>query len=109
MKKRPEYSLTKTGERIRKLRKQKRISVEQIRKYLQLESMQAIYKWENGKCFPQADNLLALAKLFEVSPFEILVEKSNSEQVTRTILEYMRLRKVNCIREIEYVWSSTCV
>ena len=109
MKKRPEYSLTKTGERIRKLRKQKRISVEQIRRYLQLESIQAIYKWENGKCFPQADNLLALAKLFEVSPFGILVEQSNCEQVTRTILEYMRLRNANRIREIEYVWSPICM
>ncbi|MBQ8802738.1 MAG: helix-turn-helix transcriptional regulator [Tyzzerella sp.] len=75
MKKRPEYSLSATGLRIRALRKARNISVEQIRQYMNFESAQAIYKWEGGKCFPQADNLLALAHLFEVSPLDIMVEK----------------------------------
>lgn len=94
MLKRPEYSLLKTGERIRKLRKEKEISVEEIRRYLQLESTQAIYKWEKGKCFPQADNLLALARLFRVSPFEILVEDGKYDEVINEILLFIRA-KVN--------------
>ena len=28
-----------------------------------------------GKCFPQADNLIALAILYHVSPMELLVEE----------------------------------
>ena len=36
---------------------------------------QAVYKWEAGKCFPQADNLIALAILYRVSPMELLVEE----------------------------------
>lgn len=28
-----------------------------------------------GKCFPQADNLIALAILYRVSPMELLVEE----------------------------------
>ena len=41
------------------------------------ESTQSVYKWENGKCYPQADNLLALAKLYNVSPMELLVEEDS--------------------------------
>ena len=39
------------------------------------ESTQAVYKWEAGKCYPQADNLVALAILYNVSPMELLVEE----------------------------------
>jgi len=73
--KRPEYDLKRTGEQIRKLRRERKISVVQIREYMKFGSSQAIYKWEKGQCFPQADNLLALAKLFDVNPNEIMVEK----------------------------------
>ena len=31
--------------------------------------------WEAGKCYPQADNLVALAILYDVSPMELLVEE----------------------------------
>jgi len=34
-----------------------------------------VYKWEAGKCYPQADNLVALAILYNVSPMELLVEE----------------------------------
>mgnify|MGYP002540628108 FL=1 len=40
-----------------------------------VESAQAVYKWEAGKCYPQADNLVALAILYHVSPMELLVEE----------------------------------
>ena len=40
-----------------------------------VESTQAAYKWEAGKCYPQADNLVALAILYHVSPMELLVEE----------------------------------
>ena len=36
-------------------------------------SRQAVYKWELGRCFPSADNLMALAELYEVHPAELLV------------------------------------
>lgn len=35
----------------------------------------AVSKWETGKCYPQADNLVALAILYNVSPMELLVEE----------------------------------
>lgn len=93
--KRPEYDLLKTGEQIRKLRKERNITVEQIRRYLQFGSAQAIYKWENGRCFPQADNLLALARLFNINPTDIMVEDKRHlcKELLERICCYLELKK----------------
>ena len=37
-----------------------------------LPSRQAVSKWESGASDPSTTNLLALAKLFEISPEELL-------------------------------------
>ncbi len=76
MKKRPEFNLSATGKNLRRLRKEKHMSVEAVRKYMGLESVQSIYSWELGYNFPTADNLLALAELYEVNPGELLVRKT---------------------------------
>ena len=92
--KRPEYDLKRTGEQIRKLRKERNISVDQIREYMKFGSSQAIYKWEKGQCFPQADNLLALAKLFDVNPNEIMVAKVThiESKIKHMICCFMKLK-----------------
>ena len=92
--KRPEYDLKRTGEQIRKLRRERNISVDQIREYMKFGSSQAIYKWEKGQCFPQADNLLALAKLFDVNPNEIMVEKIThiESKIMNMICCFMKLK-----------------
>ena len=100
--KRPEYNMLETGEQIWKLRKERNISVEQIRRYLQFESTQAIYKWENGKCFPQVDNLMALARLFDVSPEDIMVEdrKNIYQNMMKMILSFIELKKKQRYRPV---------
>ena len=60
---------------MKEIRKQRNISVKQVMEYMGFESTQAVYKWEAGKCYPQADNLVALAILYNVSPMELLVEE----------------------------------
>lgn len=104
MTKRPEYNLLKTGEQIRILRKERNISVEQMRKYLQFESAQAIYKWENGKCFPQADNLMALAKLFCVNPADIMVEDGRyiCRDLMQKILHFTELKREKEHQNVKY-------
>lgn len=72
---RPRFDLVASGERMRMIRQQRRISVKQVTEYMGFESTQAVYKWEAGKCYPQADNLVALAILYNVSPMELLVEE----------------------------------
>ena len=37
-------------------------------------SRQAVSKWESGSSDPSTSNLLALAKLFEISPEQLLIE-----------------------------------
>ena len=75
MKRRPEYNLAETGKNLRRLRKLKKLSVEDVRRYMGLESVQAVYRWEQGKNYPTVDSLMALAELYEVSPMKILVKK----------------------------------
>ncbi|MGN1156766.1 MAG: hypothetical protein ACI4TK_11350, partial [Agathobacter sp.] len=55
---------------------------------------QAVYKWEAGRCYPQADNLLALAKLYNVSPMELLVEEDSLSSSCRLWRERV-VSKVN--------------
>ncbi len=72
---RPHFDIVASGARMRAIRQERKISVKQVMEYMGFESTQAVYKWEAGKCFPQADNLLALAILYRVSPMELLVEE----------------------------------
>lgn len=74
---RPQFDIVASGRRMRDIRKMRNISVREVVEYMGFESTQAIYKWEAGKCYPQADNLVALARLYNVSPMELLVEEDN--------------------------------
>ena len=65
---RPHFDIVASGARMKEIRRQRNISVKQVMEYMGFESTQAVYKWEAGRCYPQADNLLALAKLYNVSP-----------------------------------------
>ena len=85
---RPRFDIVASGERMKEIRKQRNISVKQVMEYMGFESTQAVYKWEAGKCYPQADNLVALAILYNVSPMELLVEEdlvSSSSRLWETI------------------------
>lgn len=72
---RPEYDMKAMGHKMKYYRKLRRLTVEDVRIYMQLSSVQAIYKWENGMCFPSADNLMALAELYQVSPVELMPKR----------------------------------
>lgn len=72
---RPHFDIVASGARMRAIRQERKISVKQVMEYMGFESTQAVYKWEAGKCFPQADNLIALVILYRVSPMELLIEK----------------------------------
>lgn len=72
---RPRFDIVASGLRMKEIRMQRNISVKQVMEYMGFESTQAVYKWEAGRCYPQADNLVALAILYKVSPVELLVEE----------------------------------
>ena len=79
MKHRPEYDLMVVGNNLKRLRKSKNLSVEYVRKYLRLGSVQAIYKYEEGKGYPQADTLLALMELYDATVDDIVHEHKSIE------------------------------
>ena len=71
LKYRPEYDLKVIGENLRRLRIEKSLSVDEVREYLRLGSVQAVYKYEKGKSYPQADTMFALMELYEANLSDI--------------------------------------
>lgn len=69
----PVINLEKTGQKIKKLREAKDLSVRDLQEILGFESPQAIYKWQWGESLPTLDNLVILAKIFECKIEDILV------------------------------------
>lgn len=93
---RPHFDIVASGARMRQIRRQRQISVRQVTEYMGFESMQAVYKWEAGKCFPQADNLIALAMLYQVNPIELLV-KEGDEMSSSCFLRKIHIPKKRAV------------
>ena len=89
MKEFPILDTSATGARIRELRKQNKLTVEQVRDFLGLESTQAIYKWQRGESMPTIDNLYALSTLFETSVDGIL--RGSREEDERSSSFYVKI------------------
>ena len=64
------------GAKIRQLRTEHSLSQEALAHALGV-SRQAVTKWEAGAALPSTANLLALAKLYGVSPEELLHNAQN--------------------------------
>lgn len=87
---RPYFDLVASGKKMRSIRKARNISVEQVRQYLGFESVQAIYKWERGECFPQADTLIALSLLYQVNPIELFEEDAKASSFLLVFCRFLR-------------------
>mgnify|MGYP002624078127 CR=1 FL=1 len=62
-----------TGKRIRELRMQRNIKVNELARLIGLESDQAIYKWQRGDSMPSMDNVVVLSEILGVPLDEIIV------------------------------------
>lgn len=71
----PVIDLVKTGINIKNLREKAGISVVELQEILGFTTPQAIYKWQWGKTLPDIENLLLMAKLFNVKVEDVLVVK----------------------------------
>lgn len=69
---RREYDLETIGRNLRRLRKAKNLTVDEVREYLRLGSVQAVYKYERGLSYPQADTMFALMELYEANLYDII-------------------------------------
>ena len=69
----PIIDMKATGNKIKDLRKEKKIKISDIVEYMGFESQQAVYKWQRGESLPSVDNLYALSQLFDTTVDNILV------------------------------------
>lgn len=70
----PRINMRATGANIKRLRKEKGITVQQIADFMGFTEPVAVYKWQRGDSLPTTNNLLALSKLMNCSMEDILVE-----------------------------------
>ncbi len=59
------------GEQLQKLRKEKKMSREELAGKMNV-SRQAVYKWENNKGYPDIENLIKLSELYNVTLDELI-------------------------------------
>ena len=64
-------------EKLQKLRKDNNLSQEQLAEQIGV-SRQAISKWERGEATPDSDNLICLAKIYNISLDELISSKENN-------------------------------
>lgn len=69
----PTIDMKATGIRIRQLMDERRLTVKDIRRHLNLASVQSIYHWLNGQSMPTIDNLYALSELFGTSMDSMII------------------------------------
>ena len=87
----------KLSDKIIKLRKINGLSQEELAEKLNV-SRQAISRWENGTAFPDANNILQLSKLFNVTTDYLLNEDYSSDndipcvKEVRNILNFQKVR-----------------
>ncbi len=76
----PRIDMVATGCRIKELREEHHLKVDDIVSFMGFESQQSVYKWQRGDSLPSVDNLYALSKLFETTIDNILVGGEEEEQ-----------------------------
>ena len=81
----------KFGENLQKLRKENKMSQEQLAEKLNV-SRQAVSKWESNQSYPETDKIIAIAKIFNCSMDELvnspLEKKIQPKQERKTFNEY---------------------
>lgn len=69
----PVINLRETGANIKKLRKDNNLTVRDIQEIMEFADPTTIYRWEKGICLPTIDNLIILARLFNLHVEDILI------------------------------------
>lgn len=96
---RTDYDAKWIGRNLKRLRKEKKLTVDEVRKYLGVGSVQAVYKYESGKSYPPADAMFALMQLYEADLFDILCGRENRPAVTAVDVtrKWRRNREKQCL------------
>ncbi len=68
----PVIDLRSTGARINELRRERGITVDELRVYLGMNNPNSIYKWFRGEVLPTLENMYALSVILEVPIDDII-------------------------------------
>ena len=68
----PVIDLRSTGARINELRRERGITVDELRIYLGMNNPNSIYKWFRGEVLPTLENMYALSVILEVPMDDII-------------------------------------
>ena len=71
----PVIDMKRTGQNLKRICEERRISVMELQSFLGLSCPQTVYHWFSGQAVPSVDNLFALANLLEVPMEKILVKR----------------------------------
>ena len=102
----PVIDLTETGRCIERQRRQAGLTVRDLQAYFGFEYPQAIYKWQHGECLPTVDNLLALARLLQVSMEDLLVYKD--QEVPHFYSRFVEMIRLHSCHLFCSSWNLAC-
>lgn len=74
----PTIDMIATGKNISLMRINAGMTVKNLQDVFGFATPQAIYKWQHGTALPTIDNLVVLAKVFDVTVDDILVVKDKN-------------------------------
>jgi len=99
----PVIDVKNTSLRLKTIREQKNIKISQLQALFGMENPQSIYNWENPqkKNLPRIDNLVILAKTYNVRLDELIILKEEKtdylpvcdyspEFITKSTLDFIR-------------------
>lgn len=87
-----EYPVLNTREvaaNLKRMRKERSITVMQVAEFMGFTSPQAVYKWERGDCMPTLDNIFALSRLFDTT-IDILITARREEDESSPLPLFLR-------------------
>ena len=104
--------IVKTGRFLQELRKEKRLTQEQIAEQMGV-ARRTVSRWETGSNMPDLDILLELSDLYEVDLREILSGERKSEQMNQELKEtvlqvadYSNEEKARLLRRMHWLFMA---
>ena len=93
----PAVNLKKTGENIRRMRKEAGISVRELQVIFGFTNPQAIYSWQNGSSLPTIDNLIILAAVLGTTIDEIIAVDTGEPEESEISCFYPQIKMFNTV------------
>ena len=104
----PVIDVEATSKKLKSMRIQHDISVAEMQKLFAMENPQSIYNWENPdkKTLPCIDNLVILAKLYQIPVDDLLViqQKAPSFACVKELAEPFNIS----LETIEFIKQNSC-